>query len=69
MISYAKSKGMDWGTIDTLPEIIGVALHKDGHVGYKRPKGFFFIKLPGTVPVAVERDKSYNGLITENSSP
>ena len=25
---------MDWGTIDTLPEIIGVALHKDGHVGY-----------------------------------
>ena len=34
MFSYAKSKGMDWGTIDTLPEIIGVALHKDGHVGY-----------------------------------
>jgi len=34
MFSYAKSKGMDWGTIDTLPEIVGVALHKDGHVGY-----------------------------------
>lgn len=34
MFSYAKSKGMDWGTIDTLPEIVGLALHKDGHVGY-----------------------------------
>lgn len=25
---------MDWGTIDTLPEIPGVALYKDGHAGY-----------------------------------
>ena len=28
MFSWAKSKGMDWGTIDTLPEIPGVALYK-----------------------------------------
>lgn len=34
MFTYAKSKGMDWGTIGTLPEIVGLALHKDGHVGY-----------------------------------
>ena len=25
---------MDWGTIDTLPEIVGLALFTDGHVGY-----------------------------------
>lgn len=34
MFTYAKSKGLDWGTIDTLPEIVGLALHKSGHVGY-----------------------------------
>lgn len=34
MFTYAKSKGMDWGGIDTLPEVVGLALHKDGHVGY-----------------------------------
>ena len=33
MFSYAKSKGCAWGTIDTLPEIPGVALRSDGHVG------------------------------------
>lgn len=32
MFSYAKSKGMDWGVIGTLPEIVGLALHKDGHL-------------------------------------
>ena len=40
MFSWAKSKGADWGTIDTLPEIIGVALHKDGHVGYYVGDGY-----------------------------
>lgn len=34
MFSYAKSKGLAWGTIDTLPEVVGLALHTDGHVGY-----------------------------------
>ena len=34
MFSYCKSKGMDWGTISTLPEIVGVALFMDGHIGY-----------------------------------
>lgn len=34
MFSYAKSKGADWGAIGTLPEIPGVALRFDGHVGY-----------------------------------
>ena len=33
MFSYAKSKGMDWGGIASLPEVVGLALHKDGHVG------------------------------------
>ncbi len=34
MFAYCKSKGMDWGTIDSLPEIPGLALFTDGHVGY-----------------------------------
>ena len=33
MFSYVKSKGLDWGNIDTLPEIPGLGLHMDGHVG------------------------------------
>ena len=33
MFSYAKSKGMDWGNIDTIPEIPGIAVRYDGHVG------------------------------------
>ena len=40
MFSYAKSKGMDWGTIQTLPDIVGLALHKDGHVGYTVGGGY-----------------------------
>ena len=34
MITYAKQKGMAWGTIDTLPDTVGLALYKSGHVGY-----------------------------------
>lgn len=34
MFDWAKSKGAAWGTIDTLPEIVGLALKKDGHAGY-----------------------------------
>lgn len=33
LFSYAKKQGLDWGDIDTLPEIPGLGLHKDGHVG------------------------------------
>lgn len=40
MFSYAKSKGMDWGVIGTLPELVGVALHKSGHVGYYVGNGY-----------------------------
>jgi len=40
MFSYAKSKGMDWGTIDTLPDVAGLVLHKDGHVGYTVGDGY-----------------------------
>ena len=40
MFSYAKSKGMDWGTLDTLPDVAGLALHKDGHVGYTVGGGY-----------------------------
>jgi len=40
MFTYAKSKGMDYGTIDTLPEVIGLALHKDGHIGYYTGEGY-----------------------------
>ena len=34
MFSWAKARGMAWGTIDTLPEVPGLALWKDGHTGY-----------------------------------
>ena len=34
MFEYCKKKGMDWGAIGTLPEIVGLALFTDGHIGY-----------------------------------
>ena len=34
MFEYCRKKGMDWGAIDTLPEIVGLALFTDSHVGY-----------------------------------
>ena len=40
MFTYAKQKGMAWGTIGTLPETVGLALHKDGHVGYYVGNGY-----------------------------
>lgn len=40
MFAYAKERGMDWGTIDTLPEIVGVAVRYDGHVGYYVGNGY-----------------------------
>jgi hypothetical protein len=40
MFSYAKSKGMDWGTIDTIPEIPGIAVRYDGHVGVYVGNGY-----------------------------
>lgn len=40
MFTYAKSKGMDWGTIGTLPEIVGLALFKSGHIGYYAGSGY-----------------------------
>lgn len=33
MFTYAKDSGCAWGTIDTLPEIPGIAIRYDGHVG------------------------------------
>ena len=33
MFSYAKSKGCSWGTMDSMPEVPGIALRSDGHVG------------------------------------
>ena len=40
MFTYAKNKGMDWGAIGTLPEIVGLALTKSGHVGYYVGNGY-----------------------------
>lgn len=33
MFKYCKAQGMDWGTIDTMPDKIGVAVRMGGHVG------------------------------------
>ena len=40
MFTWAKKKGADWGTIDTLPEIPGLALYKEGHAGYYVGEGY-----------------------------
>lgn len=34
MFAYAKEKGMAWGAISTIPEIVGLAVTFSGHVGY-----------------------------------
>ncbi len=34
MFVYAKTKGMSWGTIETLPEILGLAVTTSSHIGY-----------------------------------
>lgn len=40
MFSYAKSKGMAWGAISTLPDLRGLALHRDGHMGFTVGNGY-----------------------------
>lgn len=34
MFAHAKDKGMPWGAISTIPEIVGLAVTFSGHVGY-----------------------------------
>ena len=34
MFAYAKAKGMEYGTISSIPELPGVAVRYTGHVGY-----------------------------------
>lgn len=40
MFTWAKSKGKAWGSIETIPEVAGLAVHKDGHVGYYVGDGY-----------------------------
>ncbi|MBR3927540.1 MAG: peptidoglycan-binding protein [Clostridia bacterium] len=40
MFAYAKSKGMPNGEISALPNLPGIALWKDGHVGYTLGEGY-----------------------------
>ena len=40
MFSYVKSQGLEWGNIDTLPEIPGLGLHTNGHVGVYIGNGY-----------------------------
>ena len=40
MFTYAKNKGKAWGEISTIPEVVGLAVHKDGHVGYYVGNGY-----------------------------
>lgn len=40
MFAYARSEGAEWGSIDTLPDVVGLALHRDGHVGYSVGGGY-----------------------------
>lgn len=40
MFTWAKSQGMDWGVIGTIPEIPGIAVRFDGHVGVYIGNGY-----------------------------
>ena len=40
MLAYCKSKGMAWGSMDTFPDIPGLLLHKEGHVGVSIGGGY-----------------------------
>lgn len=40
MFTYAKNKGKAWGEISTIPEVVGLAVHKNGHVGYYVGNGY-----------------------------
>jgi hypothetical protein len=40
MFDYARAKGMPWGEIGTLPEIVGLALTMPGHIGYYVGNGY-----------------------------
>lgn len=55
MFDYAKSLGLEWGTIDTMPDIPGLAVRYDGHVGYYIGDG----------KVVEERGFAYGCVITE----
>ena len=34
LLAWAKKRGVPWGGIGTLPDVPGLCLHKQGHVGY-----------------------------------
>ena len=55
MFTYAKSKGLKWGKINTIPEVPGLAVRYDGHVGYYIGNG----------KVIEERGFNYGCVITE----
>ena len=55
MFTYAKSKGLKWGKIATIPEVPGLAVRYDGHVGYYIGNG----------KVIEERGFNYGCVITE----
>ena len=40
MFDWAKKKGAEWGTIGTIPEVPGIAVRFDGHVGYYAGNGY-----------------------------
>ena len=40
MFEWARKKGCAWGTIDTIPEVPGLALYKEGHAGYYVGEGY-----------------------------
>ena len=40
MFEYAKAKKMEWGAIGSIPEIRGIAVRYNGHVGYYDGNGY-----------------------------
>ena len=40
MFDWAKKKGAEWGVISTIPDVPGIAVRFDGHVGYYVGNGY-----------------------------
>lgn len=40
LFNFAKQQGLPWGSIDTIPEVRGIAVRYSGHVGYYVGNGY-----------------------------
>lgn len=55
-----QNRGITWGTIDTVPEIPGICLWKNGHAGVYIGNGEFIHIYNGAYPAKLVKVSSYN---------